>query len=209
MHRIFLEKQWKDQYKFLFQETISIQSENALHILQVVSQFPTATLACVESSSHVWVSESRVSPYYLNQTTDTYLCYTKLPKDYAFPSVKDGTESFLTTLENRNKDNLDRPYVGNHDTYACTIRSQIFILDILWFRNSQKDHFCHHYEPKDIQCRSHSPSGTRSLQQLFFIDSRKLFQIQDFWHFLYLWIGWNQENRKKSPQTHRHHFWRP
>ena len=91
-HKIFLEKIWIHSSGNFPQKTFSIQSENVLHIMQVVSQFPTGTLACVKSSNELTVSKYRISPYYLNQTTDTYLCYTKIPKDYAFRSVKRGRE---------------------------------------------------------------------------------------------------------------------
>ena len=118
-HKIFLEKSWTiHPLGYLSKETFSIQSENALHILQVASQYPDATLACVESSTKLIVSKSRISPHYLNKTTDAYVCYTKIPKDYAFASVKDGTEIGQTY---QRKDNLEGPYMGHHHT--CVLYS--------------------------------------------------------------------------------------
>ena len=112
-HKIFLDQQWIDEFKDLNEELVTIQNDHYLNIMKTVSQFKWATLVCVKSSNQVWVSESRVSPFYVTTNQNSAVpCYTKLPKDHVIGSTKTGTDLFYVPKQatTRSKSNLDTPW---------------------------------------------------------------------------------------------------
>ena len=129
--KIFVEKQQIDGRIYLKDEVKTITNFNPFSVIQIATQFDWALLTCIFSDTELLISSGRISPFYKNTTEESYICFTKSPKDLVFGSSIDGTKVYYPGLDARNERNLLKGfYLGQHDQccYYQTVDKPLWLL---------------------------------------------------------------------------------
>ena len=129
--KILLDQDMIDEIvQYIFKATKSlIDTSNMFYVIQTAMlHYPEATLVCIMSPSELLFAASRVSPLYINQTSDTKLCFTSLRRDLVPNATATGMDIFAKPwFEMRNAANLVTfPFMGKYDRCVdYTIQVQI------------------------------------------------------------------------------------